>query len=71
MPKLSKIEKLIEQGYTQAAFRYKRNALTFATLWKKKGYSVRGLRSSGLVVEGGTARNAYNLVATKPKKRKK
>jgi hypothetical protein len=46
------IGELAKQGYTQAAFKYKRNADAFIAAWQKKGYKDCGwMFSSGPVVD--------------------
>lgn len=62
-----KINRLVKGGYKQASFRYKKNALYFGKLWKLKGYNTKYFSSSGPVVEGGYAKNAYYSMAYKPK----
>jgi len=63
-----KITKLVNEGYTEAAFKKKTNADLFKKQWEKKGYVVRHLVSSGAVVEGGGKKNAHYMIATKKKK---
>ena len=60
---------LVKKGYKQAAFRYAKNADKFAAGWKKKGHSVKYLRSSGPVSEGGYRKNAWYVMASEKKKR--
>lgn len=63
------VSNLVQRGMTQAAFRRKSNALAFQQAWRKKGYKVGTLRSSGPTVEGGYKRNAYYVIAEKRKQR--
>lgn len=63
LPMARKIKLLVERGYKQVAFRSKSNAEMFGAAWKRKGYTPRGTRSSGPVIEGGYQRNAYYVMA--------
>lgn len=65
----TKIEGLVRKGYTQSAFRNKSNASRFSSLWRKKGYRISTLRSSGPTVEGGYKNKAYYVIATKVKRK--
>ena len=64
LPVKKMIALLVKRGYRQAAFQYRTNAEAFAAAWKKKGYTVEGLRSMGPVVETGKfVRRAYYVIA--------
>lgn len=64
-----RINLLIKQGYTQAAFDNRVNAEKFARKWKEKGYKIIGFLSSGPSVENPKKRSihAYYVIADKPK----
>jgi len=63
---MTDIQTLVNQGYTQAAFKYKANAVKFLNAWKKKGYYISWLRSSGRVVDSDEhAWGAYYCIAEK------
>jgi len=64
-----KITSLVSRGYKEAAFTRKDNAMEFATQWRKKGYTVGGLRSSGPTVEGDFRKKAYYVMAKRKRKR--
>ena len=59
------IKWLVKNGYKEAAFSKKSNANLFANSWRKKGYKVSGLRSSGPTVEGKYRKKAYYVIARK------
>jgi len=60
------IQQLVDGGSTQAAFKYKANAEKFINAWKKKGYYVEYLRSSGPVVDDNKyCATAYYVIAEK------
>ena len=62
------IPTLVNKGYKEAAFKYKRNADKFMSAWRKKGYYCESLTSSGSVVdlEGQPyVRNAYYCICQK------
>jgi hypothetical protein len=60
------IQQLVDGGSTHAAFKYKANAEKFINAWKKKGYYVDYLRSSGPVVDDDKyCPTAYYVIAEK------
>lgn len=65
-----KIKDLVNKGYRQAAFSRKRNAITFARAWQKKGHKVEAIRSSGSTLEGTYRQKAYYVMALNKPKRK-
>lgn len=64
------IDSILRRGYKEAGFAQKKNAQIFSRKWKQRGYNTALIRSSGPVVEGGFSKNAYYVVAQKPKSRR-
>jgi len=48
---MSIADKLFNEGYNNAAFRYKENADRFIALWKRKGWTCAIVRSDGPVMD--------------------